>query len=387
MDEKDFAHSKTGRLFWESNGMYYRFEPNTLPFEFQPSKQLLYQLTRTSLALGRLDGLTMKFTPDEVLLLKIPFFLKEATISSEIEGTRSTLTDVYRGEKQKETDKQKALDNAEIGNYVRALEFGLNSTEGITEDLIKKMHKILLQGVRGTDKDPGEYKTAQNAIGRRQDTFETAKFVPASIQTTPSLMRNFIEYVNTPDDSSQLFNIGLAHYQFEVIHPFRDGNGRLGRLLIMLMLCKQKILANPLLYLSEYFNRNRSTYADRLYGVSSKNEIEAWLSFFLKSLEAQANSSLVLLQKLENYKQELHKSLRAVSESPRIHLVVDALFKNPFITIVEVAGELQMSTPGASNLVHKLEKMGILMEITGKKSSKVFKAHKILDILEGEAAT
>ncbi|MBI2133903.1 Fic family protein [Candidatus Woesearchaeota archaeon] len=385
MDEKDFVNSKTGKVVWEQNGMYFRFEPNPLPFrDFTPSPALGNALLNTALVLGRLDGMTQKFTPEEVYLLRTPFILKEATLSSEIEGTRSTLTDVYKEEKQKETDAQKALDNEEIRNYVKALEYGLQNLEkGLSEEIVKQMHTFLLQGVRGSDKNPGDYKTEQNAIGKRQDTLETAKFVPASPKETPYLMKNLVEFMNDDLSINALYKTAIMHYQFEAIHPFRDGNGRIGRLLIMLILSKEKILSQPLLYISEYFNRNRSTYTDLLYDVSSKNKIEEWMLFFLKALETQANSSLRLIQALENYREELQKNMKEVSESPKMHLLVDLIFKNPFITITDVSEKLELTIPWASNLVHKLEQKGVLKEITGKKSRKIFVAQRILNILEG----
>lgn len=386
MDEKDFANSKTGKIVWEQMGMYFRFEPNLLPFkDFTPSQLLGNALLKTALVLGRLDGMTQKLTLAEVHLLRMPFILKEATLSSEIEGTRSTLTDVYKEEKQKETDTQKALDNEEIRNYVKALEYGLkNLNNGLSEEIIKEMHKILLQGVRGSDKNPGNYKEEQNAIGRRQDTLETAKFVPASPKETPFLMKNLMEFMNNNPSLNALYKIALMHYQFEAIHPFRDGNGRIGRLLITLNLSKEKILSQPLLYISEYFNRNRSTYTDLLYDVSSKNKIEEWMLFFLKALETQANSSLQLIRHLENYREELQVNMKEVSESPNMHLLIDLIFKNPFITITDVSEKLELTLPWASSLVHKLEEKGVLKEITGKKNRKIFVAQKILDILDGE---
>ena len=366
--------------------MYFRFEPNPLPFrEFTLSPALGNALLKTALVLGRLDGMTQKLTAEEVHLLRIPFILKEATLSSEIEGTRSTLADVYKEEKQKETDTQKARDNEEIRNYVKALEYGLQNLErGLSEEIMKHMHTILLQGVRGSDKDPGDYKTEQNAIGKRQDTLETAKFVPASPKETPYLMKNLIEFMNNNLSLNALYKTAVIHYQFEAIHPFRDGNGRIGRLIIMLILSKEKILSQPLLYISEYFNRNRSTYTDLLYDVSSKNKIEEWMLFFLKALETQANSSLQLIKSLENYREELQKNMEEVSESPKMHLLVDLIFKNPFITITDVSKKLGLTIPWASNLVHKLEQKNVLKEITGKKSRKIFVAQKILNILEGK---
>lgn len=385
MDERDFTGSQTGKLIWEINGMYFRFEPNPLPLTYKSDSNLERLLINTALALGKLEGLTHKFTPQEVRLMRTQFVLKEAMLSSKIEGTRSTLTDVYKEEKQKETDKEKSLDNEEIRNYAKALDFGFKHlNENITEDLIKEIHKILLTGVRGDNKQPGVYKPSQNAIGDREDTLETAKFVPASSESTPDLMKNLVDFINNEKNITPLYKVAIAHYQFETIHPFRDGNGRLGRLLIMLMLCKEDIIHQPLLYISEYFNRNRSTYTERLYGVSSKNEIELWLNFFLKALETQANESITLILKLETYKNELQEKIQSVSESSRMHLVVESIFKNPFITITDVSNELEISLPAASSLVHKLEGIEVLREITGKKTGKIFVAHKILAILEGK---
>jgi Fic family protein len=384
MNEKDFANSKTGKLVWEQNGMYFRFEPKELPLDFQPDPALSDLLMSTALVLGRLDGMSQKFSQTEVEMLIAPLILKEAQLSSEIEGTRSTLTDVYKEEKQKETDVQKAIDNALIRNYARALRFGLTKLEQeFSEELIKEMHKVLLEGVRGHDKEPGEYKTAQNAIGSRQDTLETAKFVPSSFQSTPFLMKNLVKFMNDNKQMNPLFKIAIAHYQFEAIHPFRDGNGRIGRLLISLSLSNDKVLSHPLLYISEYFNRNRSTYTDKLYEVSSSNKINEWVFFFLKALETQATNSLELLQQLDDYKSELQEKTSSVSKSSKMHLVVESIFKNPFITITDVADELGMSIPGASNLVHKLEEIKVLKEVTGKQTGKIYVAQRILDILEG----
>ena len=380
MNEKDFINTETGTLFWEQNGAYYRFEPNALPFDFRHTHEISKAFGNAIHALGRLDGLTEKFTKQEVNLLSMPFRLKEAQLSSAIEGTRTTLTDVYKEEKQKEPDVQKRIDNEIVRNLREALDYGLNHTD-ISEDLIKHLHKILLRDVRGSDKQPGEYKTQQNSVGDREDTLETAKFVPASPNTTPHLMKNLIEFINNNKDMHPLYKIAVAHYQFETIHPFRDGNGRLGRALITFMLCREGILKHPLIYISGYFNRNRSTYTDRLYGVSSKNEIGEWIIFFLNAIETQANKSIELLQKLEDYKKELHAKTQTIAKGARMHLVVDSLFKNPFIRITDVAKEMNVTIQWASILVHKLEKMGVLQEITGKSSRKVFAATKILDIL------
>lgn len=382
MKESDFKESKYGRLVWESNGYYYHFEPNKLPLPFDPNTNLSKQLEKTAIVLGRLDGISRRLKPEEVNLVQRPFIIKEAKFSSEIEGTRSTITEVYKSEKQKETNIEKKLDTEEIQNYGKALQHGLNHQGDITEKLIKEIHFILLNGARGSDKSPGEYKTNQNAIGERQDTLETAKFIPASSETTPDLMKNFEEYINGQNETNLLYRVGIAHYQFESIHPFRDGNGRIGRLLIMLHLCKSGIISKPLLYISEYFNRNRSTYTELLYGVSSSNNMNEWVEFFLKGLEIQSINSMQLIDRLENYKNDLDNIVSEVSNTHNIHLIVNELFKNPFVTITEISKLTGLTIAGASHLVHKLEAMGILQEITNKGSSKLFMCKGIIDILE-----
>ena len=383
MNEKDFQSSRLGKLVWEYKGMYHRFEPNKLPITYSPGNEIVNDCVRTALVLGRLDGLTNRLSSEAIHLLRIPFMMKEAKLSSEIEGTRTTLTEVYRGEKVKETNMEKALDNEEIINYAKALERGLDMIgDEISEHTIMEIHRILLQGVRGCEKDPGKYKRYQNAIGRRLDTLETVKFVPASPETTPWLMKNLIEYLNSDAGLNPLIKIATAHYQFEVIHPFRDGNGRLGRLLIMVMMCTEKILKYPLLYISEFFNRNRETYTELLYRVSSKNMLDEWFHFFLKALEIQAHASIKLILELEKYKQNLQEKMEQVSRSPNMNKVIDQLFVNPYITIKEVADRLEMSIPGASGLVHKLEEMDELVEITGKQTRKLFVARNILMIID-----
>lgn len=384
MNETEFTSKKTGKLFWEQNGAYYRFEPSPLPIEIRENPELSAQAQKTMAALARLDGLTLKFTKEEITLFQTPFMIKEAQLSSEIEGTQSTISDVYKEEKIKELNFEKRLDNEEIRNYKNALIWAIqNLPDFFTEDYLKTMHKKLLKGVRGENKEPGEYKQHQNAIGKREDTLDSAKFVPASPQTTPKLMKNWVDYSNQ-EELSALYKIGQLHYQFEAIHPFRDGNGRLGRMLIVLQLCKEKILENPLLYISEYLTKNRDRYIELLYNTSAKGEVEEWLLFFLKALEYQAKNSLELLKKIDAYKKELHDQAEKISQSPKIHLVIDSLFKHPYFTVNDVKKILETSQPTASNLKNKLVKAGVVKQVTRQGNSIVYVAEKIILLLEGK---
>ncbi len=385
MDEREFTNKEVGKLQWVSDGMYYRFEPKKLPLIYTPSIKVLRQMTNASLALGGLKSLSKEFSKQEIFLLQYPFMIKEAQLSSEIEGTRSTIADVYKGKKIEERNVEKRKDNEEIENYREALESALKDRDGIiNERLIKIIHTILLKGVRGKDKTPGNYKQTQNGVGNREDTLDTAKFVPASPESTPELMSNLMEFVNSPD-YEPLFKIAITHYQFETIHPFRDGNGRLGRLLIILQLCRENILHNPLLYVSEYFNRNRDTYTDLLFGVSSKGNIDEWFFFFLKALEYQANQSLVLLNKLKEYKNFLQKEIHKISQSPNIHLLIESLFKQPIFTIKDVMDPLNITQPAAWNLIQKLKEWKIVKELEIVKNKKVYSAYKIIEIIEGKS--
>ena len=385
MDEREFTNKEMGKLQWVDGGlggMYYRFEPRKLPLNYTPSTKVLRQMTSTLLALGGLKALSMEFTKQEIFLLQHPFMLKEAQLSSEIEGTRSTIADIYKGKKIEEKNIEKREDNEEIENYRNALEFALKDKEGvISEKLIKTIHALLLKGVRGTDKNPGEYKKNQNGVGNREDTLDTARFVPAPPESTPPLMSNLVDFVNSSEYEA-LYKISITHYQFETIHPFRDGNGRLGRLLIILQLCREGILNHPLLYISEYFNRNRDTYTDLLFEVSSKGKIDEWFLFFLKSLEYQANQSLKLLDKLKKYKEFLQREIHKISQSPNIHLLIESLFKQPIFSVRDVMQPLRISQPSAWNLIQKLIEWKIVSEFSVVKNTKIYAAQGIIDIVE-----
>ena len=385
MDEREFINKEMGKTQWVQEGMYYRFEPAKLPLKYVPSSKVLQQLTKTALALGGLKTLSKDFSRQEILLLQHPFLMKEAQLSSEMEGTRSTITEIYKEEKIKEENTEKRLDNEEIRNYRNALEYALREEDGIiNEKMLKQIHKILLTGVRGENKFPGEYKSKQNAVGKREDTFDSARFVPASPEETPKLMENLVEFINS-SDYEPLYKIAMAHYQFEATHPFRDGNGRIGRLLIMLQLCREEILSHPLLYISEYFNRNRDTYTDLLFEVSAKGNIEEWFFFFLKSLEYQASQSLILLTKLQNYKKELQEKMHKISQSPNIHLLVESLFKQPIFSIKDVENSLKITQPAAWNLLKKLKELDLIKEFATIKNKKIYIAHKIIGIVEGKS--
>lgn len=383
MNEQDFISNRTGRLLWDPHGMYYRFEPNELPFDLNETPELSEQAQRTMLAIGNLNGLTHRFSNDQIERFRLPFMLKEAQLSSEIEGTRSTLSDVYREQKIIELDPEKRLDNEEIRNYRDALEYALTSDEPLSSEFIKEVHRILLRGVRGADRDPGRFKREQNAIGQRSDTLDSAKFVPASPERTGALMENLVSYL--AEEMHTLYRITLSHYQFEAIHPFRDGNGRLGRLLIVLLLCRKGVLRHPLLYVSEYLARNRDSYIDALYTASAKGAIEPWIAFLLKALEVQAHRSGELLMTIDRYREETIATARAHSQSPRMHDLVSYLLTHPFVTTSDVRAFLNISQPAAWGLIRKLLEADIIREVDVPGRTNVYVAHRYLFLLEGRS--
>jgi Fic family protein len=383
MDDGDFKNSKYGKLVWNQDGMYYNFEPNKLPFNFDTDKEYNNLLVETATNLGRLDGLSERIPKKEIELILYPFLIREAKLSSEIEGTRSTLSDVYKSDKEKEEDREKALDNEEIKNYLKALNFGLEKLEkeNFTEEIIKELHRILLRGVRGQSKNPGEYKEYQNAIGKDGDNWDTAKFVPASPRRTKELMENLISSLNK-EDENPLDIISLTHYQFETIHPFQDGNGRVGRLLIILYLFKKRILKLPMMYVSEYFNAHRRNYINLLYGVSSENKILEWIKFFLQGLNEQSKKSLEFALKLDSYKKQIKDEIKNNYRSMKLLSIVDMLFVNPYIKINDVVQELKITHAAATKLIITLVNIKVLEELDNRKRDRIFLARKILRILE-----
>lgn len=287
MRESDFKGTITGEVRRDTGGSYSHFHPHDLPFDWKCSPENLSGVNRASIELALLDGM-MRFIDDGTLEMLISnLSLRESTSSSSIEGTRSTLDDVFRSEKMEERDGWRSRDNQEIVNYRKAILYGferLTKGEDITMDMIRDLHRVLMQGVRGSDKSPGEFKTRQNAIGMASDTLETAKMVPASPESVDHLIDNWLEYVNS-DSMATVEKLAISHYQFEAIHPFRDGNGRVGRLLMLMILRRDGLLRQPVLHLSGYLDSNRDRYIDLMYRVSSEDALDEWLGFITEALE------------------------------------------------------------------------------------------------------
>ena len=381
MDERGFTGTIAGEVRWAMNGAYCYFHPHELPHDVEIDRRVRLSLSAAAVELARLDGMTSQMSAEESEILLTAFALMESTSSSSIEGTRSTLDDLYRSERIMEKDVARARDNSEVMSYRNALSEGfkaLRNGEKISIDLIKRLHKTLMSNDRGSTLSPGEFKTVQNAIGTIGDTLETAKMVPACPESVDRLMDNWIAYVNSKDVET-MEKVAISHSQFESIHPFRDGNGRMGRLLIILTIYSDGLLRSPVLYPSDYFNKHRDEYIDGLFGVASKDLYGEWLGFFAEALRTQAISSMRTIDRLRRYRITLTES----ENNLNIIRCVDMLFRNPYIRSIDLKEALKISSPTANSVLGELVGRGVIREVSGRQRNKVFVADGILEILRG----
>lgn len=355
------------------------FLPDELPADVTVDATVARKLEHAGIALGNLNGLGRQLLNPWVLVN--PFVRREALASTRIEGTRADFGQLalFEAANQPESDDP---DIQEVVNYVRALGNAWNADPGwvLTATAVRSLHRVLLEGVRGRHATPGEFRDVPVFIGRATDTLVTPRFVPAPHADIPRLLDNLNAYVAGDQAIPSLVKLAIAHYQFETIHPFRDGNGRLGRMLIPLYLKYWGILDFPLLYLSEYFERERDTYLDLLFRVSRDGDWTAWIHFFLEAIHHQARDAVVRSRVLL----DLRESLRARYQgerSPRIVQTIDELFLRPSLTTTSIQESLGISKSTANQIVNRLEVDGILEEITGKERYKVYLARPIMDAI------
>ena len=359
-------------------GSFFTYEAKSLPFNLNEllNFETLNLVSEVSANFGSLNNYVSKV--ENVDLLIAPYLRKEALSSSTIEGTKTSLDKVFLSEKDK---KFETPDSKEVLNYLEALNLGLEiiKSKKIDENLIKELHKILISGVRGELKDPGLFKKGINWIGGLDP--KEAEFVPAHPNSINFLMENLITYLNNDEDGENIFlKIAIIHYQFETIHPFRDGNGRIGRLLIILFLSKKNILSKPLIYISGFFERYKKEYMQKLQYVREKGELKEWINFFLKALKEQSFNSIKKIEKLNNYKLEIEEKLKN-KKSIKALKTVNYLFQNIFPTTNDIAKYLKVGYPTAKFVVEEFIKLKVLKQFGDEKRNKTFIAEKILEIL------
>lgn len=375
---------RSGRYIQQPTG-YRAFIPAPLPPKppIDLSDELRALLSSADQALGRLDGAVMTLpNPD---LFVAMYVRKEAVLSSRIEGTQSSLQDLLAAEATL-ADPHAPRDVAEVINYVRAMNHGLARLNDlpVSVRLIKEIHAELMRGVRGGHLTPGELRTSQNWIGPTGCTLAEATYVPPPAHEVPGALADLERFLHARDKMPILIRIGLAHAQFEGIHPFLDGNGRVGRLLISFLLTEGKVLSRPVLYLSHYFVRHRQQYYEHLQATREAGDWESWLAFFMRgvievSAEA-AGTARRILEMREDLRRRIADGLgRAAGNGIR---VMDRLFDRPIVSVAVVRDWLQVTPAGANNLVNRLVTIGMLREITGYTRHRRFRFEPYLKLFE-----
>lgn len=372
------------------------FVPHPLPRTTRLEGATLHYLVRAERALGELSGVTGRLV--NPYLLGSPLLRREAILSSRIEGTYATAEQLVLLEAgSPPQDERQREDTAEVLNYIKAMHHGVKRLQSlpVSNRLICEIHGQLLTGVRGDREQPGVFRKSQNYIGRQGDGILGARFVPPPVPEMTDALADLEKYIHLEPHGPQdlaaeadpslaplLVRLALIHYQFETIHPFRDGNGRVGRLLIPLLLISHGRLREPLLYMSSYFERRRDEYSGHLLRVSRNGEWDPWLEFFLRGVVESARESVDLAEALL----VLHGRWRARFESARssalLLKLVDVLFRSPAITISQAAKILKVTPVAASSNIGKLVDAKILRERTGRKRDRMFVATDILDLVE-----
>lgn len=379
--------SRAGRYVRQPAG-YSAFIPAALPPEppMVIAGELQRLLSEADRELGRLDGAILTLpNPD---LFVFMYVRKEAVLSSQIEGTQSSLQDLLAVEASL-FDDMLPRDVNEVVNYVRAMNHGLARLEAlpVSVRLIREIHAELMQGgVRGSNLTPGELRVTQNWIGPAGMTLREATFVPPPADMVPECLADLERFLHSEDALPQLVQVGLAHAQFETIHPFLDGNGRVGRLLITFLLTERDLLSRPALYLSHYFKCHRAEYYDRLQAVRDNGAWEEWLAFFLRgvaevSREAVATARAILEMR-ERFRGLITERMgRAAANG---HRVMDRLFDQPMVTVATVRDWLGVTPAAANNLVNRLTDLGLLREITGYARNRRFRFDPYLRVFEDD---
>lgn len=369
-DSKDFKAGK-----WIQRFEYKSFTPETINQQWIISdEKLLVLLSEADRMIGKLDAFS-------TLIPNVDFFIKmhitkEATVSSKIEGTQTSFKEALI--KEEDIDPEKRDDWKEVHNYVEAINQALNQMNElpISTRLIKQTHQRLLSGARGKEKLPGEYRTSQNWIG---NSLKNAIFVPPTHDELPALMQDLEQFINTELISDEikvphLIKIAIIHYQFETIHPFLDGNGRIGRLLITLYLIDKKLLKHPTLYLSYFFEKNRRDYYDKLTEVREKNKLNGWIQFFLEGVIETAQNSIETFENIIRLRDLIERGLLPTLGKKQMDALslIKQLYKDPILSGTEIAHTMQVHASTANRMIKDLEKLGILTELTGYKRNKIY---------------
>lgn len=363
-------------------GGYQAYVPNPLPPEISWVSSLIRALSEADRLTGKLAGEGSRL-PNPHLLIR-PFIRREAVLSSRIEGTQATLGELLAAEAGAAVERSPD-DLREIGNYVAALEHGMKrlKTLPLSLRLVRELHRKLMTGVRGSQATPGEFRRSQNWIGPPGSTIENASYIPPPPDRMLTCLAEWEKFLHDRT-LPPLVQIALIHYQFEAIHPFLDGNGRVGRLLITLFLLERSVLPSPLLYLSAFFEATRTDYYGYLRAVSGTGDWRQWLEYFLNGVARQAEDALSRAERINGLLSDWHEEIIGIpSKTPT--RVIDLLAENPYWTIKRIAERLDVAFTTAQRAIERLESASIVTLVTEARRDRVYCAKAILDVLEEPA--
>lgn len=379
MNPKDFHSPSTGKVIQTTQG-YAAFIPAPLPPALIYDDDLVLALSRADAVLSELSGLG-RHLPNPHLLIA-PYVRREAVLSSRIEGTKASLSDLLLDEMEHATAARPEDDDVrEVRNYVVALEYGIKRLRSfpLSLRLVRELHARLMKGVRGERATPGEFRRSQNWIGPSGSTPATAPYVPPPPEPMQEALAEWERFLHEREKLPDLIQCALLHEQFEAIHPFLDGNGRVGRLLITLFLIERGRLSQPLLYLSAYIEAHRQDYYDLLQRVRTDGDWMAWLRFFIMGVAETAGEAVQHAGRLMDLREKFRAGLR---DKPKALALLDELFINPYMTVARAERILKVSNPTARQAVTLLQKNGMLEEITGKEWGRLYLARPILRAIE-----
>lgn len=380
---------RAGRFVREPTADYSAFVPKPLPPDppLRFNSDIAVALSEADTALGRLDGI-VDVVPDPDLFVGM-YVRREAVLSSQIEGTQSSLGDLLQEEL--EPASEVITDVQDIVRYVSAMNYGLDrlDTLPLSLRLIREIHEVLLQDGRGSTATPGEFRRTQNWIGPEGATLATASFIPPSVPEMKTALGDFENFLHGPRAFPTLIEVGLAHAQFETIHPFLDGNGRVGRLLVTLLLVEREVLARPLLYLSHFFKLHRLEYYDRLTAVRLDGDWEGWIRFFLEGVKETASEATWTAKRIFELREKHRQVILDQNLGQHALTLLSELFRHPVIDVNRASEIMSTSFATANGVVRKLEASGILKETTGQKRFRKYRYEPYVELFEevGEEAT
>ena len=372
---------RAGKLYHVQSD-YDCYVPNSLnDIKINYDDEMINLLSEANRLIGKLDGIAINLPDKDIFISK--YVEKEAVVSSQIEGTQASLSDVLQLNKR---NKQKRKDTKDIVNYIKALNYGtkLLNELPISIRFLKAVHKELLSGVRGEARNPREIRNSQNWIGPKNSSLNNASFIPPSVDKMKDCLNDLELYMNNEIIIDPLTKIGLIHYQFETIHPFLDGNGRLGRLLIPLWMIENKTLKFPILYLSLFFKQNRNEYYSLLMDVRLKGHYEEWIKFFLKGIIEMSNSAINTIIEIDELMDDINNKIETIQNKNKenYYNAMKFIYKHPYFDSRDLKGELKLSKPTISKIIKELLNLKIIKKVDGNERYITYQLDKYVEILE-----